>query len=687
MRAPEFFARVCGCNQFNRLLNLSSFINIALQKSGGNKKGDEDGAVEIYSREWPAAIVAQHKATLYTTCGESRRRQPGGSGNGAAGGSNSADAIVAGRTWAGYQTPCFAQVDGGTQPFYLLSISLQALGAPSSSDGKFLVGVSYLGRLGSADNPLLLMGADRDQDNVTDFRIVNEFKFHVEVADECSFTGARNASERADADSRGCAPGQLTDAVDFDRDGVPNRVAAGGDASTPVDRCPQTRSGWRAVVNRNESSPYYGCSLCDIEPARCSGGAVDTSGSDVFGIECSLSAVYEATPSPSTDLIHFRRVTDQSLGFSGGTRVDGDRLLAYLEPDTATASQQGYCFGDRGYPGCPCESRACDSNSPPKWVCDRTVRAGSVIAGVCVKSPSNNDCPDGQRGCACRGSGYCDAASTQCVGGFCVVAGVPFVPVVGDDLGDSIAAGIKEVEVDRSFAKQCALFSDNIDIMPVKEFSGSFSVNAAGLGVFDSHAVVGESASAVSIETFDQRPASQCPQWRLFANDEDSRAVSLFKEASPLAMATSGGGGGGREPQRASPALKFDDVVLVNISRSLGSGKCKYNGVIGVDVFRTLDKAAEISSLGLAGGYKPNQLGFVKNVLDNLGEKDVPEATRPSKKDAASASGIGEPQGSIVLDRGQSRQNTTGNSTVSAASTPAFALTLAAAAVFFAMIN
>lgn len=480
-----------------------SFINIALQKNGGNKNGDDDGgeAVEIYSREWPAAIVAQHKATLYTTCDQSRRRQPGG----AAGGKNNADAIVAGRTWAGYQTQCFGQVDGGTLPFYLLSISLQALGAPSASDGKFLVGVTYLGRLGSADNPLLLVGADRDQDNVADFRIVTDFKFHVEVADECSFTGARNASERADADRRGCAPGQLTDAVDFDRDGVPNRVATGGDASTPVDRCPQTRSGWRAVVNRNESSPHYGCSLCDIEPARCSGDAVDTSGSDVFGIECSLTAVYEATPSASTDLFHFRRVTDQALGFSGGTRVDGDRVLAYLEPDTATASQQGYCFSDRAYPGCSCQSRSCNTNSPPKWICDRTIRAGGVIAGVCVKSPRNSDCADGQRGCACRGSGYCDAEGTQCVGGFCVVVGVPFLPVIGedDDIG-SVVVDIKDVEVDRSFAKRCALFSDNIDLVPLKEFSGSFSVNAAGLGVFTSHAVLGESASATSgIEAFD----------------------------------------------------------------------------------------------------------------------------------------------------------------------------------------
>lgn len=151
-------------------------------------------------------------------------------------------------------------------------------------------------------------------------------------------------------------------------------------------------------------------------------------------------------------------------------------------------------------------------------------------------------------------------------------------------------------------------------------------------------------------------------------------------------MTASGGGGGGSSPQRASPALKFDDVVLVNISRSLGSGTCKYNGVIGVEDFLPLDKAAQISSLGLTGKHQPNQLGFVKNVLDNLGDKDVPEATRPSVKDAASVSGIGVPQGSVVVNRGQSRQNTTGNSTVSDGSTPAIALTSAAAAVLFAMI-
>ena len=126
--------------------------------------------------------------------------------------------------------------------------------------------------------------------------------------------------------------------------------------------------------------------------------------------------------------------------------------------------------------------------------------------------------------------------------------------------------------------------------------------------------------------------------------------------------------------QKASATLQFEDAILVNISRSLGSGQCKYNGAIAVDDFHNLNQVAQIGSLGISGKVEANQLGFVKNLIDSVGDKVVPQATRPLPEEIAKKSGISVPQGSVVVGIGTANDSRSNVSSSSAAASSVLAV-------------
>jgi hypothetical protein len=561
----------CASLNWGADVGIGGFLSIKLGRSD----------IELFSREWPAHSVLQQKASIVTTCPVARTRQAT---------LQAASPIVGGRTWIGDQAACIVRVnDTGDQPFYAVQLSMQAFESPNASDS-FLVGVNYAGRFGGIENPLILVGMDRDEDGVNDFALVGG---SVVVKDLCSFTFAKVSRVGIDrinlgaalktVDANGCAPDQLPDSQDPDRDGI------GAD-----DRCPQTPSGWRATVNRNATSTEYGCSICDIDASQCAAG-LDGAGASVIGIECAMSAVYRAVRVRGTPahewLFDFTRVTDD-LGLDG-KRARGLRLLTTLvNPGTVSNSASREllrdCFRTDGtLAGCPCHpTRSRCFNGPE---CNSTLIFAGGLRGACLAQPgADGPCKIGAPGCACFANATCADSFSECQRGFCLVVAVPFVSA--SNMEGSLS--VVDVSTDSSFSRRCSAFSKHVDLVPIERFRGKFTGN-----MFSTSAVL--SADEVSSLTNVNR---SCPTWRMTAND----------------------------PTRSIATLDAGDQTRKRAEQ------CKYSRVVPnlrISDFKPLSEAAElINVLGEKVGKtaKAKNLGFVKNTFDYDGVKALPMGSLPN---------------------------------------------------------